>query len=255
MTRIIAVSSGKGGVGKTTVVANLSTALAQAGHSVIAIDCNLTTSNLGLHLGIPLYPVTFQDVLHNRARVEDALYYHHGGFRVIPSSIALHHSNLSRTERFLDVFYELTGSADFVIIDSAAGLGPEALSAVEAADELITVTNPEMPAIVDGRKMSKMAERFGTHNLGVIINRVGNGRHEVPLKEVENFLGVPVMGVIHEDRAVSYAISKREPVVLHKPRAKASREFRRLASLIAPPAPAIPHHMLSPIHRFFGWLK
>ena len=254
MTRIIVVSSGKGGVGKTTVVANLSAALAQAGKSVIAIDCNLTTSNLGLHLGIPLHPVSFQDVLHNRARVEDALYFHHGGFRVIPSSLSLRDSNISRTERFLDVFYELTGSADFVIVDSAAGLGPEATSAIEAADEVITVSNPELPALVDARKMSRLAERFGTENLGVVLNRVGKGRYETSLEKVEDFLNIPIMGVIHEDRDVHASIAKREPVVLHRPRAKASREFRRIASILVPQTP-IPHHMLSPVHRFFGWLR
>ncbi len=254
MTRIIAVSSGKGGVGKTTLVANLSTALAQAGKSVIAIDCNLTTSNLGLHLGIPLHPVSFQDVLHNRARVEDAIYFHHGGFRVIPSSLSLRDSNVSRTERFLDVFYELTGSADFVIVDSAAGLGPEALSTVEAADELITVTNPELPALVDARKLGRLAEKFGTENLGTVLNRVGKSKHETPLSEVEDFLNIPVMGVVHEDRNVHASIAKREPVLLHMPRTKASREFRRIAALLTP-NPPVPHHMLSPFHRFFGWLR
>lgn len=255
MTRIIVVSSGKGGVGKTTVVSNLSSALALLGKSVIAIDCNLTTSNLSLHLGIPFYPVTFQDVLHNRAHLDDAIYYHHGGFRVIPASISLKNSSVSRTERFLDIFYELTGSADFVIIDSAAGLGPEALSAVEAADEVITVTNPEMPAMVDARKLSRVADRFGTTSLGVILNRVSGERQEASLKEVEDFLNTPMLGIVHEDRAVRASIAKKEPVLIHKPRARASKDFMRIASLLVPPEAPTPYHLISPIHRFFGWLR
>ncbi|MBS3051549.1 MAG: P-loop NTPase, partial [Candidatus Aenigmarchaeota archaeon] len=72
MTRIIAVVSGKGGVGKTTMVANIGTALSKLGKNVIILDANLTTPSLGMHLGVPLYPVTLHDVLKGRANIKDA---------------------------------------------------------------------------------------------------------------------------------------------------------------------------------------
>ncbi|UCD07328.1 MAG: AAA family ATPase, partial [Candidatus Aenigmatarchaeota archaeon] len=89
MTRVICVASGKGGVGKTTVVSNLSAALAALGKSVIAIDGNLTTSNLGLHLGISMYPITLQDVLRGRANIRDAVYHHQDGFKVVPADVSI----------------------------------------------------------------------------------------------------------------------------------------------------------------------
>src|SRR3989344_4670562 len=89
MTRIIGVVSGKGGVGKTTMVANLGTALAKMGKNVIILDANLTTPSLGLHLGVPLYPVTLHDVLKGRANIKDAIYMHESGVKIIPAGISL----------------------------------------------------------------------------------------------------------------------------------------------------------------------
>ena len=89
MTRIITVASGKGGVGKTTLVSNLATALANFKKSVIAVDGNLTTPNLGLHLGIPLYPVTLQDVLNGHSSLNEALYYHPAGFTVLAGLVGV----------------------------------------------------------------------------------------------------------------------------------------------------------------------
>src|SRR4030042_955156 len=144
MTRVITIGSGKGGVGKTTLVSTLAAALAGFKKSVIAVDGNLTTANLGIHLGIPLYPVTLQDVLNGKAKLNDALYYHPAGFTVLPADISLRKLRLADSRELVDVFYKLVGSCDFILVDSAAGLGKEALSALEAADETIIVTNPEL---------------------------------------------------------------------------------------------------------------
>ncbi|MHA2065763.1 MAG: AAA family ATPase, partial [Candidatus Thorarchaeota archaeon] len=89
MTRIICVASGKGGVGKTTVVANLAAGLAEFSKSVLVVDANTTTPNLGMHLGLSFYPGSLQDVLNRSIRAKDAMYFHESGFRVIPSDISL----------------------------------------------------------------------------------------------------------------------------------------------------------------------
>ena len=87
MTRIIAVAGCKGGVGKTTMSANLGAALAALDRDTIIIDANLTTPNLGLHLGIPLYPVTLHDVLKGKNNIKDAIYEHESGAKIIPAGI------------------------------------------------------------------------------------------------------------------------------------------------------------------------
>jgi septum site-determining protein MinD len=252
MTRIIAVASGKGGVGKTTVVSNLAAALSHFRKSVVAIDANLTTSNLGLHLGIPLYPVTLNDVLNGRARVKDALYYHSAGFRVIPGDVSLSRLMVPQSNKLLDVFYKLAGDADFVLIDTAAGLGKEAQTTIKAADEVITVTNPEMPALTDALKLSKVASDFETDNLGVIVNRIKNMPHEVPVHRIEEFLGLPIIGKIYEDHNVGKSIASRQPVVLYRPNSIASQQIKAIAARLIGEQYVIRRPVT---HRFFGWLR
>ena len=252
MTRIIAVASGKGGVGKTTIVSNLAASLSHFRRSVVAIDANLTTSNLGLHLGIPLYPVTLNDVLAGRAKVKDALYYHPAGFRVIPGDVSLAKLMVPQSSRLLDVLYKLAGDADFVLIDTAAGLGKEAQSAIKAADEFIAVTNPEMPALTDALKLSRMARGFETQNAGVIVNRVKDMAHEVPVHRIEEFLGLPVIGKVHEDHAVGRSIANRQPVVLYSPRSLAAQQIKAIAAGLIGEQYVIRRPLA---HKFFGWLR
>lgn len=252
MTRIIAIASGKGGAGKTTLVSNLAASLSQFRKSVVAIDANLTTSNLGLHLGIPLYPVTLNDVLNGRARVKDALYYHSAGFRVIPGDVSLTKLMTPQSNKLLDVFYKLAGDADFVLIDTAAGLGKEAQAAIKAADEMITVTNPEMPAIMDALKLSKIAKGFETENVGVVVNRIKSMPHEVSSQRIEEFLGLPIIGKIHEDHNVGRAIANRQPVVLHSPKSIASQQIKAIAAGLIGESYVIRRPLT---HRFFGWLR
>jgi septum site-determining protein MinD len=252
MTRIITVASGKGGVGKTTLVSNLAAALANFKKSVIAIDGNLTTANLGIHLGIPLYPVTLQDVLNGEASLNDAMYYHPAGFTVLPADISLKKLRLANSHELVDIFYKLVGGCDFIIVDSAAGLGKEALAAVEAADELITITNPELPALTDALKLGNLAEKYGTHNLGVVVNRLKNEKHEFSLPSVENFLELPILGKIPEDPEVSKAVSKKQPVVTHKPMSPAAQHIMSIAARLI----GEEYKPRSSVgHRLFGWLK
>ncbi len=256
MGRIITVASGKGGVGKTTFVSNLVASLAKLNKSVVAVDGNLTTPNLGLHLGVPLYPKTLQDVLSGDSRLKQALYQHELGFSIMPADISLKRLTKVTASDLISVLYKLADGFEFVIVDAAAGLGREALAAIDAADELITITNPEMPAMVEALKLGRISEKTDTKNLGAVINRYKKDKSTPTPEEIKEFLDMEIIGVVPEDPKMREALSKRQPIVHSNPRSTSARKFKEIAAIIAglqerrDAKIRIPEH--SPI---FSWLK
>jgi septum site-determining protein MinD len=232
MARIISILSGKGGVGKTTLVSNLGTALVKMGKKVTILDANVTTPNLSLHLGIPLYPVTLHDVLRNDAPIESAIYDHLTGLKIVPASLSTEALRGVDMDKMQEALSHLLNNNDIIIVDAAAGLGKEAMAALNVADDLIVVTNPELPAVTDALKTIRIAQRNGTNVLGVVVNRVKGLSHEMPMSEIRNMLEVPIISIIPEDIHIPKSISKKIPVVHHKPRSKSSVQFQKLASRI-----------------------
>ena len=232
MAKIISVISGKGGVGKTTTVSNLGAALVKRGKNVIVIDGNITTPNLSLHLGIPFYPITLHDVLKRKTPIEAAIYEHSSGMKIIPASLSADAVKDIKIEKLEGALLNLLGRADVILIDSAAGLGREALTAMKIADEIIVVTNPDLPSVTDALRTIKLAEESGTKVSGVVINRVKGKKHELSISEIKSMLNVPVLTIVPEDSSVPKSIKKRKPVIHHKPNSRASTAFKKLAAKI-----------------------
>ncbi len=240
MGRVIAVISGKGGVGKTTTTANLSSLLAKHGHDVIAIDGNLTTPNLGIHLGLAAVSPTLHDVMLNRAKIYQAMHYHPTGLKLFPGSLRSTGLDPIDPRDLGDIVREIRDAAEFVFIDAAAGLGKEALSALDAADEVLLIVNPELPSVLDALKTIKVARSMGKRVLGAIVTRRGSHKNELSKYDIAEFLEVPVIEEIPEDPAVKESIRHKNPVVHHHPTSKSSRAYHRLASyfsgkIIKPP--------------------
>ena len=232
MARVISVISGKGGVGKTTTVTNLGAALVKRGKSVIIVDGNVTTPNLSLHLGIPFYPLTLHDVLKKKVPIESAMYEHSSGMKVIPASLSVDSMRGVSMEKFESALWSLLGDADIILVDSAAGLGREALTSMKLADELLVVTNPDLPAVTDALKTIKLAEQNGTKVMGVVVNRYKGKSHEMPLSEIRTMLETPIISIIPEDSAIPKSIKHKKPVVHHRPNSQAALAFRKLASKV-----------------------
>lgn len=230
MTRFVVIASGKGGVGKTTTVINLGTALSNFGRDVIILDANLSTPNMGLHLGTPNVPITLNDVLEGKKRIHEAAYLHPSGLKVILSSIAMDRYNEEHVHKLKDAINSLEGASEVVIIDAAAGLGKEAKSAIAVADESIIVTTPDLPSVTDALKTIKTCEKLGTKVIGIVVTKVNNDNLEMTLKNVETLLEKPVIGMIPNDNAIRKSLYLKNPVNYTHPKSGASVAYKKLAA-------------------------
>ena len=203
MSKLITITSGKGGVGKTTTAINLGAALNYFGKDVVVLDANLTTPNVGLHLGAPIVPVNLNHVLSGKANVVDAIYEHESGTKIVPSSLSVKDLGNINHSRLKEVGKKLKKISDYVIYDSAAGLGDEALAAISSGDELIIVTNPEIPAVADALKASKVISQ------------------------------IPILGVIPEDDNIQEALAMKDAIVHTHPRSKAAMAYKKIAAKLA----------------------
>jgi len=232
MSRLIAIASGKGGVGKTTSAINIGAALNAFGKEVVILDANLTTPNIGLHLGAPIVPISLNHVLRGKAKVSDAIYEHESGTKVLPSSLSVRELKNLNCHKLKDVGRKLRKMADYVIYDSAAGLGEEAIAAMEASDEMIIVTNPEIPAVTDALKTAKLGEQIGKKIRGVIITRVGGSKFEMPIENIREMLELPILGIVPEDSKVKESLMMKDALVHTHPNSKAARAYRAIAAKI-----------------------
>lgn len=236
MARVILICSGKGGVGKTTTAINLGAALNKSGKNVVVLDANLNTPNIGLHLGAPIVPITLNHVLKGKAEIEDAIYEHSSGTKIVPSSLSVKELTKFNTKKIPEIAKKLGENSDFVIIDSAAGFGEEVMASLEASDEIIIVTNPEMPAVTDSLKAVKVARDMKKVVKGVIITRHRNAKYEMPLSSIKSMLEAPIIGVIPEDKSVKEALTRRDAVVHTHPRSKVSKKYGEIATKVLGPS-------------------
>ncbi|MBI5871477.1 AAA family ATPase [archaeon] len=230
MTRYISLISGKGGVGKTTSAINLGAALNQAGRDVIVVDGNITTPNVGLHVGVPVVPIHLHHVLQGKYGIKRAVYKHYSGMKIVPASIALSDLKIADASKMPKAIKSL--NADFVLIDSSAGLGLEAQAAINSSDEVLVITNPEMPALTDALKAIRIAEAKGKDVLGVVLARA-RGENDVPISSIETLLEKPILGIIPEDKSVRQALTKRDAVIFTHPKSPASAAYRQLGASLA----------------------
>ena len=230
MSRLITITSGKGGVGKTTTSVNLAAALNFLGKETILVDANLTTPNVGLHLGAPIVPISLNHVLSGKEKITHPIYQHESGTKIIPSSLSINELKKIDHSKLKEIGKKLRKISDMTIYDSAAGLGEEAVAAIDAADELIIVTNPEIPAVTDALKTAKLIEQMGKKAYGVIVTKVTGDKTEMPISNIAEMLELPILGVVPFDKKIQQALAAKDALVHISPKSKAAIEYKRIAA-------------------------
>jgi len=238
-TRVIAVTSGKGGVGKTNLSVNLGIALAQLGNRVLLFDADLGLANVDVVLGLaPQY--TLSHVLLGIKTMDEVIAEGPGGLKIIPSGSGdyqLANLNEQALEECLQHLNKIEEFTDIMIVDTGAGISNSVLKFVLAAEEVIIVTTPEPTAITDAYGILKMIRHHAAGNkVNLVVNMV---RSETEGQQVverlssvsKRFLGVGIdcLGFIPYDQTVSKAIKAQQPFMVSQPRALVSQSVRILA--------------------------
>ncbi|MFC1710775.1 cell division ATPase MinD [Nanoarchaeota archaeon] len=232
MKKLIVITSGKGGVGKTVTTINLGAAINHFGKDALIVDGNLSTPNIGIHLNSPEVPVNLNHVLSGKADLFEAIYEHDSGMKIAPASLSIKELKKMKPEKMKRQKKNFKKISDYVLIDTAAGLGDEAVEVIKVADEIIIVTNPEMPAITDALKTIKVAQQLKKPIRGVIITRVRRNKIEMQPDTVKDMLEIPILGMIPEHICVQESLNLKDAVVHTHPKSKPARAYKEIAAKI-----------------------
>jgi flagellar biosynthesis protein FlhG len=239
--RVITVTSGKGGVGKSNVVVNLGLALARMGRKILLIDADLGLANLDILLGLsPRF--TIHDLLSLRRSLSEVLVEGPEGIKILPASSGIPElADLDKDQKMflLNELDEYSEKIDVVLIDTGAGISRNVLFFNIAALERIVVVNNEPTSITDAYALIKiLASKHGENHYKLLVNGLskpqeGEMVYRTMLRVTERFLGKGIfldyLGVIPYDEAIPRAVLKQQPALSLFPRAKVSQCFGSLA--------------------------
>ncbi|XP_028796722.1 putative septum site-determining protein minD homolog, chloroplastic [Neltuma alba] len=239
--RVVVITSGKGGVGKTTTTANIGLSLARLDFSVVAIDADVGLRNLDLLLGLEnRVNYTVVEVLNGDCRLDQALVRDKRWSNFELLCISKPRSKLpigfggkalvwlvdalkSRQER----------SPDFILIDCPAGIDAGFITAITPANEAVLVTTPDITSLRDADRVTGLLECDGIRDIKMIVNRVRTdmikGEDMMSVLDVQEMLGLPLLGVIPEDAEVIRSTNRGYPLVLNKPPTLAGMAFEQAA--------------------------
>jgi flagellar biosynthesis protein FlhG len=247
--RVISVSSGKGGVGKTNIAVSLAIALARRGLRATLLDADLGVANADVICGVNPR-VRIERVLSDRAagaptQLRDVAIDVPGGFKLIPGSVGLSRmADLTPAQRsgLIEAMVQAEANCDVMIVDTGAGVGALVRSMISAADLSLIVTTPEPTALADAYALIKCIKLSGqdAQSLAVIVNQAQDQRESEQVYQRLNavckkFLGLdpPLAGWVAQDALLARAVRMRRPILLESPTAPSARTLVALADTVA----------------------
>lgn len=253
--QVIAVSGGKGGVGKSNISINLAICLAEMGRRVVLLDADLGLANIDILLGINSSR-NIENVLSGECDLRDVMVHGPGGIRIVPASSGtqkLSQLNTMEHAGLIQAFSDLGDDIDVLIIDTAAGISDNVISFVCAAQEVLMVVTDEPTSITDAYAQIKLLNRdFGVFRFRIVANMVRTSQDGQVLfnkltKVTDRFLDVAIqyVGAVPMDDAIKRAVQRQKAVVEAYPRSKAATSIRALAKKVDSwPLPSTPRgHM------------
>lgn len=260
--RIIVITSGKGGVGKTTTTANLAVALASTGYKVAAIDGDVGLRNLDVIMGLENRIVyTLVDVVEGACRLNQALIRDKRveNLYLIPTAQSRTKDAVT-SEQMVAVCEELRKDFDFVLIDSPAGIEAGFRNAAAGADEALVVTTPEVSAVRDADRIIGLLESMDKAPISLILNRIKPDmvrRGEMlDIQDVLDILAIDLIGVVPDDESIVTSSNRGEPLTMSGD-SRAAQAFSNIAKRIGgEEVPLLnlyePKGFFSSIRRLFG---
>jgi septum site-determining protein MinD len=235
MSRIVVVTSGKGGVGKTTCTANLGMALSRLGRKVALVDADFGLRNLDLLLGLENRVVyTALDVLAGECRLEQALVKdkRQNQLALLPAAQSRNKDSVT-PDQMKQLALALAKGYDYVVIDCPAGIEMGFFNAISAAQEALIVTTPEIAAVRDADRVVGLLEANRVKQIHLIINRIRprmvQANDMMSVEDVQEILSIPLIGIIPDDEKVIVSTNRGEPVVLSEQPTLAGLAFNNIA--------------------------
>ena len=235
--RVIVITSGKGGVGKTTTTANIGASLAEKGHKVLLIDTDIGLRNLDVVMGLEnriVYDLI--DVIEGKCRVSQALIKDKRcpNLVLLPAA-QIRDKNDVNADQMKELISSLKDSFDYILIDCPAGIEQGFKNAIAAANEAIVVTTPEVSATRDADRIIGLLEAAGIKNPRLVINRLRidmvKDKNMLSVEDILDILAVKLLGVVPDDENVVISTNKGEPLV-YKGDSLAAKAFKNIASRI-----------------------
>ncbi len=265
MSEVIVVTSGKGGVGKTTTAANIGTGLAIEGKSVVMLDADIGLRNLDVVMGLEnriIYDLV--QVIEGTCRLKQALVKdkRYEGLFLLPAAQTRDKTAVS-PEQMVKLCESIKDEGfDYIIIDCPAGIEQGFKNAIAAADKAIVVTTPEISAVRDADRIIGMLQANGIDNSKLVLNRIRVdmvARNEMmSLEDVEEILAIDTLGIIPDEESIVIATNKGEPVVCNEG-STAGQAYRNIVKRILgediPLLRLMPPVRTTLFQRLFGWLR
>lgn len=265
-SRVLAISSGKGGVGKSNLSVNLAIVFTQRGHRTYLMDADLGLGNVEILLGLsPGYDLSH--VILGQRTLREIVVEGPQGLQIVPGGSGwreLAQLSSARLQRLLEELYRLDEQADFIVLDTGAGIGDNVIQFALVAHEVLVITTPEPTALADAYGLTKVVTAENPEaRLRLVVNLVAGGSEAVAIHQrlnqvMRRFLRreIELLGWIPRDGAVSAAVSRQEPLVLAYPRSPAAQAIYRIADRLLGVAGTAPRQGVTDVvKRMLSFLR